>query len=513
MTNSASAIRPVHLALLAVTVLVGTLLRLYNLNGTSFWSDEICTVLYERGRALSVFAPPTGYFDQAPAIASHAGTRPLSNVWTSFDSNPPMYPTVLRFWWMLFGDSDVSARVLSVLVSVLTILTIFDFCRLMTSPRVALWACALCAVSPEEVMYAREARPYALVGLLGVIACDAAIRIHRFGGSVGRYLVLFLICVAALLTHFFIIGAIAGIAAFALVAKRGRDRIWMIGVVVAALCVELWAIPVMLHVVAIQGHRGGLDWLAESRAGLTLRTFVRAASLPMVYLTKAGPAVGLLNTPSVLVLLLPLWLYRKEPGFVLASLWSTCLIGFVVATDLWYGHNATHIPRYTLAAAPMVFLLFAKLSESAGRWTAHALPLIVVLIGLLTMPKAYHYEILAKTESGKLAADVSSHVRANDVLVFMSQPDKDGYWSAAGLEYIAIDFYTNRLPCAVAILEQPARGDDLKNIWSHAHLWVVEAGDGTEDADAQAYLGPCSIIPVAGPRYCAGRLFQANGVH
>jgi uncharacterized membrane protein len=497
----------IHVVLLMGILVGAALLRFHHLGKTSFWNDEICSVLYERGQTAAVFSPPNGYFEHAPAIASVQGTRPLIQVWSSFDSNPPLYATVLRVWWWMVGDGDVSARALSAVLSLATIALLFDLGRLMAGPAVALWACALYAASPPQVHYAQEARPYALVGLLGVVVCDLAIRITRFGGSGRRYLLIGVFCVAALLTHFFIAGAIAALALYGLIALRGRARVAMLCVIAIALSVELWALPVMSRVVAQQGAYGGLAWLTEPRAGLLARTLKRIASLPATYLIQPPDDASIVGLPSIVLLIVPLCLNNRRPGLLLAGLWPTGIIGLVAASDLWSGRGALAYVRYTLAASPMVFISFAVLSEMGGRWTRHFLPLLAVAGALLAIPQVYNDEFWEKTESRALAQDVRSHVVPGDVLVILSGPDM-GFWSA-GEEFLSLDFYTGPLRCAVAVLDGPASPTVRQSIWLHKHVWVVQTFC---PVNVSAYLGPCRLTPVATTRYHAGRLYDAQAL-
>ncbi len=499
------ALRPIHFILLGAIFAGGTLLRVHAVGRTSFWNDEICSVLYERGQTSAIFDCPRGYFGQAPAIASRPGTRPLADVWSHFDSNPPLYATVLRGWWNIFGDTDVSARSLSIVCSLATLLVVFDAGRLIGGPSVGLWASALCAASPPMVNYAQEARPYALVGLLGILACDVALRISMLGGNALRYALLGLFCISALLTHFFIIGAVSAIGLYALLAMRGNRRIVVVCIIALALTVEIWAVPIMAHTVALQGAHGGLNWLNEPRAGLIGRTFVRLAVIPATLLIQPMGDPSLLSAPSIAVVLLPIFLCGRRPGLLLTGLWPAAIIGLVAFNDLWRSQNALCYIRYTLAAAPMIFIALANLADMGGRWTRHVLPTFALLGALLAVSDVYTNQIWQKTESRLLAQDLMAHFQPGDVVVVGSQPDM-GFYSAS-MEYLALDFYCGPLHGAAAILEEPADETARKAIWSHPRVWLVETFHGFNVAK---YLGPCRAEPVADTRYQSGRLYLAH---
>ena len=91
--------RPATILLgLAVAVLLLALgLRLYRLDGQSFWYDEGTSVLLA-GRDL-------------PTIARDAAA----------DIHPPLYYFLLHYWTAAFGTSEIAARSLSVVLGVLLV--------------------------------------------------------------------------------------------------------------------------------------------------------------------------------------------------------------------------------------------------------------------------------------------------------------------------------------------------------------------------------------------------------
>jgi uncharacterized membrane protein len=504
----AHATRFIHVVWLIGILIGATLLRVHALGRTSYWYDELASVLYANGRTPAIFQVPLGYFDHAPAIASKPGMRSWKNVWFGFDTTPPLYPTLLRIWWRIFGESDVAGRSLSVALSLLTIVALYDVGCLVMAPVPSLWACALCAASPPMVRYAQEARSYALLGLLGVLMCGIALRIVRFGGAGRRYALLWLLCGAALLTHHFIAGGVASIAVFAIIRLRGRPRIAMVCVVMASFIVELWEVPILFH--HVQNLQLGIDWLEEDRVGF-FKTLYRIVWLPVVYLIFPADDPDLACIPAIVLLALPLLLRKIRPDLLLAGLWPIGIIGLVAASDLWLGHGALLYVRYTLAAAPMVFISFAAIADLGGRWMRHLLPALAVAGALLAVPDIYSAQTWIKPETRQLVADIQSHVKPGDVLVIASRP-KMGLASAGKL-YLGIDFYAGPLPYPVAILEVPTDQAVRREIWSHNDVWLIRCFDGMTSAseiNPDEYLGPCRLIPAGGTHLFAGRLFLAK---
>jgi mannosyltransferase len=136
--------------LLAITLLGGWL-RFYAIGQKGLWLDE----------AFSVWL----------------GWHHLPEMWVriaQIDQHPPLYYALLNLW-MRLGDDARTVRLLSAVISTLTIPIIFLLGRRLSGPMVGLLAALLLAVSPFHVRFAQEARMYALLAFTAAsaIACLA----------------------------------------------------------------------------------------------------------------------------------------------------------------------------------------------------------------------------------------------------------------------------------------------------------------------------------------------------
>jgi mannosyltransferase len=129
---------------LALVIAVGAVVRFYHIGGLSLWTDE-------------------GFSEWA----SRQSTWYLWTVLPGFETNPPLYYTLLKGWCVLFGDSEASLRSLSALFSIATIPLVFAMGRMLGARRSGwmsgLLAAAMFALSPIHVQYAQEARAYAML--------------------------------------------------------------------------------------------------------------------------------------------------------------------------------------------------------------------------------------------------------------------------------------------------------------------------------------------------------------
>lgn len=93
----------------------------------------------------------------------------------------PLYFIIIRLWAECFGDSIATIRSLSALLSLIIFPCVYWLClELFESPLVGWIAISLIAVSPYQLLYAQEARPYMLwmvTILLSTLALIRAIKL------------------------------------------------------------------------------------------------------------------------------------------------------------------------------------------------------------------------------------------------------------------------------------------------------------------------------------------------
>jgi mannosyltransferase len=131
---------------LGLLVLLSLLLRVQEL-GIGFWIDE----------GLSV------------GIAD----RPLSAIpgVLGQDGSPPLYYALLHVWMAVTGSSEAGARSLSLLFATLAVPVSWWAGRALFGSRAGWMGAVLAATNPFLTQYGQEARMYALMALLAIVAC------------------------------------------------------------------------------------------------------------------------------------------------------------------------------------------------------------------------------------------------------------------------------------------------------------------------------------------------------
>jgi mannosyltransferase len=140
-----------------LVTLAALALRLHGLGARSVWADEGSTWTAARGGLATMLA------------------RCMDR-----EESPPLY-YLLTHAALLLGDGEFQLRLVSALASTLLVWLTYRFARLWAGRGEALAAAALVALSPFQVMYAQEARAYALAALLTVASLYLFVRVFLLG--------------------------------------------------------------------------------------------------------------------------------------------------------------------------------------------------------------------------------------------------------------------------------------------------------------------------------------------
>ncbi|MBA3530767.1 MAG: glycosyltransferase family 39 protein [Ardenticatenales bacterium] len=314
----------------AAVLLLAFALRLFRLTAQSFWYDEGFTV----------------YFAKMPLGEQLAALQVVSPI--------PFHYLLVSGWMRLAGESPYVLRYLSVMGSVLAVGLCYRLGRELGGPRVGLLAALGLTLSPMHIYYAQEVRTY---GWLSALMLASALLLQRVprGLSWKETLALGIVQALTLLAHIY--------SAFTLLAlnllllgifllRRGpweTIRPWLLANGISLLLTAPWF------------------WAARQTAISTALYFRGTVPLPtllwqMVQAFSVGEASPtlwqgalLFLALAVLALLVALWQRLEWP-------WRFALTGAlapVVGILLASLERTRYTSRYTIAALPFFFLLFA----------------------------------------------------------------------------------------------------------------------------------------------------------
>jgi uncharacterized membrane protein len=229
---------------LAVIFLIalGVVFRISNLGNKAFWGDEVYSLFRLLGYSTieMVQKIAQGKIVSAEVVQQFQAFNPANDLGDMLrvlrheDSHiAPLYFVLGHLWLSLWGDSALALRSLSVVFSLGTLPGLYWLCMELFRDRlVAKSAVALMAVSPISLVFAQEARFYAL--WLGLLIYAGAALLHALGRDRPRNWALFiLLATLALYTNLLSVIPITAYSLYAIAVHVKRDRALAIKAVTA----------------------------------------------------------------------------------------------------------------------------------------------------------------------------------------------------------------------------------------------------------------------------------------
>jgi hypothetical protein len=364
--SNPSAVRRVrwfHLLILILLLLIGGAMRSYRIDRESLSLDEYWALYLATGRGSELYEIPYGVIVDSPPKVSFMGAPPWWHIWTGLSSttHPPLYHVILRWWIDLFGQDDGGIRALSCLFGLGTAAVLFDAVRRDAGPWPALIAAAMMIVATAQIGFSQTVRPYTMLTFFGAALCDALIALERRGPSAGNLAVLACTTAALALTHYFSAGAIVAAGLYAMISLKGRPRRAAITAMAVGLFIALaaWG-PVFWKTRHL--YDAYQDFWRDPGAGIELSGRAIAQIPIRLLLDPSADWQWLTALPlAVLVYLVPLFRFRKQPRLLLWWLWILGTIGVVAAVDLVHYSTMIAVLRYVFLASPAVYAILATI--------------------------------------------------------------------------------------------------------------------------------------------------------
>jgi hypothetical protein len=430
-------------AVLAVAVVVGVVLRWWDLGGPVATFDESFTGAY-----------------------SHLPLGRIPSALRAQDAHPPL-DYLIRHLFGSMGDT-FALRVPSAVFGCLTLVVVVWWMWRRGWFGVAV--VVLTSLSPFQLLYAHEARMYALAILCGTGAAAVTDRWRRDGSPRWRWLMALAVLVGLFDLSSFLLYA----GALLLVPGRRRDgEAWRWRATVAG-CLGLWAV-VWGPSFADQAQRQHSGWIPlTSVAGIrdTIAWFSsQYASVALISLL----AVAAVAAGAVL-------LYRQDRGLGEVWLWlvllpfgAACLIGL---------RSHFLLTRTLAASAWGVPVAMAALFERARRYSVVAAAIVVVLVAIV-VGQSIGPSLSYQEGAGPGVQAVAGHVQPGDaVLVYPSWLWPLVVWSDGAAR-------TQDVPAALSHLATGA--------------WIYVKPGAPFDGRVWIFEPTVYSSPTAGLRRCPGR--------
>ncbi len=387
-------------------ILLGIFFRFYHLDRKTFWEDELFGTMHMMGHTegevvahsadlvdgaslQAYFRLPGGATSTTDSLARTVGALADED-----PQHPPLYYMLGRLWAALFGDSAAAIRSFSALASILIIPAAFWLCCELFERREVAWvAAALVAISPFHVLYAQEAREYAMWTVLVLVLCTVFLRACRESTTTAWAIYGTLLAIGLYLFPFTMLPA-AGFAIYLVVNRATRTRRILIAYAVSSTIALALFAPWLRLIVSDLRRTGGVPRGMASlmRGHLSVGAIVvnflrnvRGVFIDLGRFTLGGHSSTAINLVLTLVItaLVAYALYdlRRRPDRR-AFTFITCALVVpavpLIAHDLIIGGKLVDQARYFiptyLGAELAVAMLFARgIFAPAGprlAWTA-----------------------------------------------------------------------------------------------------------------------------------------------
>ncbi|MBD2103620.1 glycosyltransferase family 39 protein [Leptolyngbya sp. FACHB-261] len=365
-------------------LVLGVFWRCFNLDHKVYWGDETFTSFRIAGYTETeiiqqAFNGQVITVDELQKYQQVTPEKDLGDTLRSLslkDSQlPPLYFVLVRFWVQLFGNSVTVTRSLSVVFSLLVFPAFYWLCReLFASPKVAWITLALAAVSPFQVLYGQEARPYSLLMVTTLLSSAALLRALRLKTTLswGLYAI-----TMALGFYTFLLSALVAIGhgIYVLICEGLRLSKTTIAYLLASLTSGVLFAPWLWVVISsLSTINQTTSWKSREMTLLPLLSmWARNISYDFfdVQLGYNDPVPYLIPPLVILVIYSFYFVWRRAPkqalfittltaSTALPPVWSDLMTGGVMSTAARY-----FIPSYLGIKLAVAYLLATQLTNSS----------------------------------------------------------------------------------------------------------------------------------------------------
>ena len=380
-----------------LALLIGAILRWFQIGSRSFWYDEAFSGLIAR---LSV----AQIWNNAIAASIH----------------PPGYYLLLHYW-LLLGQSEALLRSLSAIFSLGAILLIYGWGRWMFDPATGALAAIGMALFPFQVYFAQEARMYSLVVFLSVALTWIFLYAVRDNRKWFVWLGYVLIAVLGLYTHYFVAFLLIALHLW-LLLDMARLKAIVGRLILADIFVGLLFLPQLNQALNNTGAYlvGGRAWQTSPHflSPLTTIFYLLFAHRSPIWLVPLSLFL------TLAILLLTFWDGRrrsKSEQRIEAVLWFSLAIPILLVLTISWLIKPIYLERSFAISSPALILLLVRGATAApkGSPTPYLvgtlmIPIIITLATHITTPdpaKPPVREAVQEIATDFVPGDVSLHLQ------------------------------------------------------------------------------------------------------
>jgi len=383
------------IALLSIMTLA-IILRVYR-SDMSLWFDEVLTAVDVRYHFHNLLIDRT-QVQEVP-------------LW-SWD-HPPLYFIAAKLSIELFGHSEFTLRLPSIIAGVISVYLIHELTTILYDRRAGIVAAFLIAVNPFHIYFSQDARPYSFLMLTTIMS---SIFLHRiiFQGRARHYIFYAITSIAGFYSHYFFIIVWFIHTILIIILLHHRDRLILFTLASAAVWLAFLSL-----------------WRGNFSIFLT-REIERTGTVPvqerfLIYLSNMVRALGAYHLEDYL-----------SPTITLVLVLTTCLADrkvlrvsiipisaiFLYLTVLFIGNRDILNPGYFAPAVVLYYVAFSGvipvLLAEKNRFLAFIVPGILVAItftNALALVQYYHTPTYKQDYKAAFQA-IMQRLRPGDIILY-----------------------------------------------------------------------------------------------
>jgi hypothetical protein len=325
--------------------------------------------------------------------------------------------------------------------------------------------------------------------MTSLAACSALIRIEQSAPRIGYLIWLTLALLATALTHYFSIGALLALFAYAIIRLRGPARYKTLAAFLASaiLFLILWGPHLFEHLHNFSSPERTTEFLYDPAPGHILRVFKTFLTLPTAFLINLPSASPIWTALGAAILLLIFSPIGRRRDLLLWTLYFAGTVSLILTLDLLRSTQQLIFTRYTLIAAPALYALIAAVSARLGKIATHAIPATLALVCVFALPRLYDQPRPDFQDLAHLLDQASPR----DLLIFAA-PSKRA--TAPAELYLGYSHYANpQHRCPIVLMTGALSPEIRAHFKDFQSIWLINASPEilpTQLLPDNAFLGP-----------------------
>ncbi|MCX5702305.1 MAG: glycosyltransferase family 39 protein [Candidatus Omnitrophica bacterium] len=242
-------------------LLTGFMLRFNNLSQRSLWTDEFFTFFESTGHGLDI----KNFLDnissqQTPKLLTarefkvflkpdlDKSFKDVSQGLLYTDTHAPLYFWIMHLWIRVFSDNILTVRLFSLLMGMISVFLSYKVCAHLFTKNAALFSALFTSISAFSVRYAQEARPYALIIVLGLSSWWFVLRFQKQNRNSDAICFIIFNCLGFYAHYFYLFIAVSLFAYFTIANYRDKARLdkFYLAFLLSLLFFSPWAILLIL---------------------------------------------------------------------------------------------------------------------------------------------------------------------------------------------------------------------------------------------------------------------------